>query len=138
MSKYLEKLSSHDLFLELEAFTEGRSTHAWRCFGTHPAKDENDVDGYLFRVWAPNAPKVTVIGDFNNWDLEATPMTKVEGGIWEAFVPGLNRYDAYQYRHPARRVHQALRPGHRLPVGRPGLVCLPGQKSPLPPAHEHL
>ena len=97
MSKYLEKLSSHDLFLELEAFTEGRSTHAWRCFGAHPAKDENDVDGYLFRVWAPNAPKITVIGDFNNWDLEATPMTKVEGGIWEAFVPGLNRYDAYQY-----------------------------------------
>ena len=97
MSKYLEKLSSHDLFLELEAFTEGRSTHAWRCFGAHPARDENDVDGYLFRVWAPNAPKITVIGDFNNWDLEATPMTRVEGGIWEAFVPGLNRYDAYQY-----------------------------------------
>ena len=96
MSKYLEKLSSHDLFLELEAFTEGRSTHAWRCFGAHPARDENDVDGYLFRVWAPNAPKITVIGDFNNWDLEATPMTRVEGGIWEAFVPGLNRYDPYQ------------------------------------------
>ena len=97
MSKYQENLSSNDLFLELEAFSEGRSTHAWKCFGSHPAKDEGGVEGYLFRVWAPNAPKVTIIGDFNNWDLEATPMERVEGGIWEAFVPGLNRYDAYQY-----------------------------------------
>ena len=97
MSKYLENLSPNDLYLELEAFSEGRSTHAWRCFGAHPAKDENGVEGYLFRVWAPNAPKITVIGDFNGWNLEATPMTKVEGGIWEAFVPGLARYDAYQY-----------------------------------------
>jgi len=97
LSKYQEKLSSHDLFLELEAFSEGRSTHAWRCFGSHPAKTEDGTEGYLFRVWAPNAYDITVIGDFNNWDLHATPMEKGEGGIWEAFVPGLQRYDAYQY-----------------------------------------
>ena len=97
MSKYQENLSSHELFFELEAFSEGRSTHAWRCFGSHPAKDENGTEGYLFRVWAPNAPLVSIIGDFNNWDLQANPMTKLEGGIWEAFVPGLQRYDAYQY-----------------------------------------
>lgn len=97
MLKYQGSLSSFDLFLELEAFSEGRSTHAWRCFGAHPAEDEAGREGYLFRVWAPNAPKVTIIGDFNGWDLEATPMTKLEGGIWEAFVPGLRRYDAYQY-----------------------------------------
>lgn len=88
MLKYQGSLSSFDLFLELEAFSEGRSTHAWRCFGAHPAEDEAGREGYLFRVWAPNAPKVTIIGDFNGWDLEATPMTKLEGGIWEAFVPG--------------------------------------------------
>ena len=79
MSKYLEKLSSNDLYLELEAFSEGRSTHAWKCFGSHPAKDESGTEGYLFRVWAPNAPKVTIIGDFNGWNLEATPMTKEIG-----------------------------------------------------------
>lgn len=89
MLKYQGSLSSFDLFLELEAFSEGRSTHAWRCFGAHPAEDEAGREGYLFRWWAPNAPKVTIIGDFNGWDLEATPMTKLEGGIWEAFVPGL-------------------------------------------------
>ena len=97
MSKYIEKLSSFDLFLELKAFSEGRSTHAWRCFGSHPAKTEDGAEGWLFRVWAPNAPLVSVIGDFNGWDLQATPMEKVEGGIWEVFVPGLHRYDAYQY-----------------------------------------
>ena len=97
MSKYQENLSPSDLFLELEAFSEGRSTHAWKCFGAHPAKAEDGTEGYLFRVWAPNAPKVTLIGDFNGWDLEATPMELVEGGIWEVFVPGLKRYDAYQY-----------------------------------------
>jgi len=97
MSKYTEKLSSYDLFLELEAFSEGRSTHAWRCFGAHPAQSEDGTEGYLFRLWAPNAPKVSVIGEFNGWDLEANPMVKQEGGIWEAFLPGLQRYDSYQY-----------------------------------------
>ena len=80
MSKYRENLSSSDLFLELEAFSEGRSTHAWRCFGAHPAQAEDGTEGYLFRVWAPNAPKVTIIGDFNGWDLEATPHGQAGGG----------------------------------------------------------
>ena len=97
MSKYQEKLSSYDLFLELEAFSEGRSTHAWKCFGSHPATAEDGTQGYLFRVWAPNAPRITIIGDFNGWDLNATPMTEMEGGIWEAFIPGVQRYDSYQY-----------------------------------------
>ena len=97
MSKYQEKLSSYDLFLELEAFSEGRSTHAWKCFGSHPATAEDGTEGYVFRVWAPNAPRITIIGDFNGWDLNATPMEKLEGGIWEVFVPGVKRYDSYQY-----------------------------------------
>ena len=97
LSKYLENLNPNDLFLELQAFSDGHSAHAWRCFGSHPAKTEDGTEGYLFRVWAPNAPKITLIGDFNHWDLQATPMEKIEGGIWEVFVPGLQRYDAYQY-----------------------------------------
>ena len=97
LSKYLENLNPNDLFLELQAFSDGRSAHAWRCFGSHPAKTADGTEGYLFRVWAPNAPKITLIGDFNHWDLQATPMEKIEGGIWEVFVPGLQRYDAYQY-----------------------------------------
>ena len=97
MAQNYNNLSPFDLFLELQAFSEGRSTHAWRCFGAHPATAEDGTAGYLFRVWAPNAPLVSVIGDFNGWDLHAAPMTRVEGGIWELFLPGLARYDCYQY-----------------------------------------
>ena len=97
MSNYHEKLSPTDLYYEMEAFSEGRSTHAWKCFGAHPAQDQNGTEGYLFRVWAPNAPRISLIGDFNGWNLDAAPMTKQEGGIWEVFVPGVKRYDAYQY-----------------------------------------
>ena len=97
LSKYQGSLPSDDLLLELELFSAGRSTHAWRCLGAHPAKNDADVEGYLFRVWAPHAPRVTIIGDFNHWDSDATPMEQTSGGIWEAFVPHLNRYDSYQY-----------------------------------------
>ena len=83
MSKYQENLSADDLFFELEAFSEGRSTWAWRCFGAHPARTEDGTEGYVFRVWAPNAPRITIIGDFNGWDLEATPMEKTAGGMGE-------------------------------------------------------
>lgn len=96
MTELNENLSSYDRFLELEAFSEGRSTHAWHFFGSHPARQDGQ-DGYIFRVWAPNAPLVSIIGDFNGWDIHATPMTRLEGGIWELFVPGLQRYDCYQY-----------------------------------------
>ena len=79
MSKYQENLSPSDLFLELEAFSEGRSTHAWKCFGAHPAKAENGTEGYLFRVWAPNARSVSVVGEFNDWTPGFNPL-KQKGG----------------------------------------------------------
>ena len=96
MVKYNGKLSEYDLFLELEAFSEGRSCHAWRCFGAHPCRKDGQ-EGYLFRVWAPNARQVCVFGDFNGWDENAAPLEKLEGGIWEGFLPGLKRYDTYKY-----------------------------------------
>lgn len=85
-----------DRYFELNSFTEGRSCHAWHYFGSHPSQQDG-VDGYIFRVWAPRAPLVSVIGDFNGWDIHATPMERLEGGIWEKFIPGLKRYDCYQY-----------------------------------------
>ena len=92
-----ETLSPQDLYLELEAFSEGRSLRAWQCMGAHPARDQSGTDGWLFRVWAPNAPLVSLLGDFNGWDIHKTPMERLEGGIWQIFVPGLHQYDRYQF-----------------------------------------
>ena len=86
MAKTDFTLSSYDLFLELEAFSEGRSCHAWRCFGSHPAQQDG-VDGYRFRVWAPNAKQVCVYGSFNGWDPNAHPLKLLEGGIWRDSFP---------------------------------------------------
>ena len=96
LGKFHGKLSDYDLFLELEAFSEGRSCHAWRCFGSH-ADEVDGQKGYTFRVWAPNAKQVCVFGDFNGWDENASPLKKEEGGIWVGFIPGLKRYDTYKY-----------------------------------------
>ena len=96
MATYREELTSHELYLELEAFTDGRSTHAWRCLGAHPAQDEAGNEGYCFRVWAPNAPAVSVMGEFNDWKPDAHPLQRLEGGIWEGFVTGARDGQLYQ------------------------------------------
>ena len=60
-------------------------------------EDEGRVQT-TFRVWAPNAQSVSVIGDFNSWDETKTPMEKIGTGVWEASVPfGLEEYGRYQY-----------------------------------------
>ncbi len=54
-------------------------------------------DTALFRVWAPNAKNVSVVGDFNNWNTEANPMNWVDGGIWEVEIKGIKNFDIYKY-----------------------------------------
>ena len=51
----------------------------------------------LFRVWAPNAECVSVVGDFNAWKIESTPMKRLDSGIWEAKVKGIKQFDIYKY-----------------------------------------
>ena len=68
----------------------------WKQMGSHP-HTENGQDGWRFRVWAPSAKQVCLMGGFNNWDANALPMTLRDGGVWEIFVPGLKQYDAYRY-----------------------------------------
>ena len=97
MSFFRENPPRDDLFPELEKFFSGRSSTAWRVFGAHPARDNSGISGCLFRLWAPKAVSVAVIGDFNNWDEVACPMLPRSNGVWEAFVPGLERYDRYRY-----------------------------------------
>ena len=53
--------------------------------------------GAVFRVWAPNAKEVSLVGDFNGWDQNAHKMAKVTHGIWETQVEKVNNFDAYKY-----------------------------------------
>ena len=77
-------------------FHEGTAISAYEYMGAH-ATTHDGVSGYMFRVWAPRAQAVSVVGDFNFWDTEAHPMHKITDGIWEVFVPGGQTYDAYKF-----------------------------------------
>jgi len=87
------QLSDYDLHL----FSEGRHWHAYRVLGAHPHVTD-DIHGVLFSTWAPGAERVSVVGDFNNWDGRVHPM-RVRGasGVWELFVPGLDEGTLYKF-----------------------------------------
>ena len=78
--------------IPLYLFHEGTNAKAYEYLGAHP------VDGGVcFRVWAPNVQWAGVAGDFNGWQPDKAPMTKISSGVWECSVDGVNRYDAYKY-----------------------------------------
>ena len=82
---------------DLEAFHTGEHTRAHRFLGAHPVEVEG-VTGVQFAVWAPNAERVSVVGEFNRWDGRCHPM-RVRGrfGVWELFIPGLEAELIYKY-----------------------------------------
>ncbi len=84
--------------MSLELFHQGKLYDAYRFFGAHPAR-RGAGKGYLFRVWAPAARAVSVVGDFNAWERDAHPMKLLEdsGGVWELYISGRERYDNYKY-----------------------------------------
>ncbi len=83
--------------LEVYLFGEGRLYEAYRHLGAHRRHHEG-VDGVLFAVWAPNAERVSVVGDFNDWDGRAHPMrARGQSGIWELFVPDLVVGEIYKF-----------------------------------------
>lgn len=74
-------------------FHQGTNYYAYELLGAHYSENET-----IFRVWAPNAKEVSVIGDFNGWDIFKNRMTKISNeGIWEAVVQNVKEYDCYQY-----------------------------------------
>ena len=75
-------------------FNIGEAQQAYATFGCHYIKDAN---AHRFIVWAPNAISVSVIGDFNNWDINAAPMKKHETGVFYTWISGLKNGDAYKY-----------------------------------------
>ncbi len=78
-------------------FHQGNNAEAYKVFGSHFIGKDGKT-GVIFRVWAPKAKSVSVVGDFNNWDRTANVMDKIsDAGIWETFIPGLKKYDNYKY-----------------------------------------
>lgn len=75
-----------------DLFLSGKSKDAYKFLGCHKSGN-----GYIFRVWAPDAKSVSVVGDFNGWDKNAPKMQYLGGGIWEGVSDVAKQYDNYQY-----------------------------------------
>ena len=87
---------SDDFEAQIGRFLGGACDDAYTFLGAHPDR-EDGVEGYRFRVWAPNARRVCLMGNFNAWDPDSCPLELVRPGIWERFQPGMERYDIYKY-----------------------------------------
>ena len=80
----------------LHDFSQGHAVRAQEFMGAHPAVQDGQ-DGWVFRVWAPHAQSVAVMGDFNGWNDSDHPMQLLSDGVWEVFIPGLKQFDSYKY-----------------------------------------
>ena len=91
--KQAAKDADYPVFL----FKQGNNHEAYRYFGSHLC-ERDGKPGAVFRVWAPHAKAVSVVGDFNRWVPGSHPMQKIDdGGIWEIFIPGIEQYAVYKY-----------------------------------------
>jgi 1,4-alpha-glucan branching enzyme len=82
---------------DLHLFSEGSHYRLYDKLGAH-LTEENGKAGTNFAVWAPSASKVSITGDFNEWNAETTPMQPVQSsGIWSIFVPGVTEGDNYKF-----------------------------------------
>jgi 1,4-alpha-glucan branching enzyme len=82
---------------QIYLFHQGTYYQTYEFMGAHPM-EKNGESGYVFRTWAPNASKISVLGDFNDWNNNAHPMKKISNnGVWEVFIPGAKTMDMYKY-----------------------------------------
>lgn len=108
---------------DLHLYGEGKNRHTYRFLGAHP-RTINNIPGVLFAVWAPNAERVSVVGNFNRWNGRCNPMrSRGSTGIWELFIPELNIGELYKFEIRQRETgkimvktdpyarHYELRPG---------------------------
>jgi 1,4-alpha-glucan branching enzyme len=106
--------------VDLHLFSEGSHLNLAGRFGASVDRIEG-VDGVRFAVWAPNARRVSVVGDFNNWDGRRHPMRRRHSaGVWEIFIPRLTAGERYKYE-----------------IVGPDGVLLPLKADPLARATEH-
>lgn len=90
----MDQLEKNDQ-LPVYLFHEGKNFKAYQYFGAHRI---NNGAACVFRVWAPKAKSVSLVGDFNNWDKNTHVMRRVEdGGVWQITVPDVEEYQCYKY-----------------------------------------
>jgi 1,4-alpha-glucan branching enzyme len=102
---------------DIELFKAGKHYQLYQKLGSHVITHKGTT-GVYFAVWAPNAHKVSVMGDFNGWDDQSHPMhVRWDGsGIWEVFIPGLNASEHYKYALESNT-------GYRVEKGDPYAFC---------------
>lgn len=83
---------------QIRNFQNGNNYNLYKYFGSHPLTVLNKK-GYYFAVWAPNATYISVVGDFNNWDIDQHPLfvRLDKSGIWEGFIPDIAQFETYKY-----------------------------------------
>ena len=79
-------------------FHQGNNAKAYEYMGAHRLANMTNEELTVFRVWAPNAKAISVVGDFNRWDEAANPLKKLtKEGLWEGKIAGIKQFDIYKY-----------------------------------------
>ncbi|RIK85578.1 MAG: 1,4-alpha-glucan branching enzyme [Planctomycetota bacterium] len=124
VARHASPITNDDVHL----FNEGRHYDLWKKLGAHVVRGQGEV-GVHFAVWAPNAERVSVIGDFNEWRAGASPLApRASSGIWEGYVPGIEPGARYKYhiesRYGGHRVDKAdpLGVRHEAPPAQASIV----------------
>ena len=90
-------MTAFDANVPLHLFHHGENFKTFEFFGAHPCVF-NKRRGYMFRVWAPHAKNVSVIGAFNEWNPSSHRMAKlIDGETFELFIPNLKQFDSYKF-----------------------------------------
>lgn len=90
-------MSEPEINFPLHLFHHGTNFKTYEMMGAHPAVQQRK-SGYIFRLWAPHAKRVAVVGDFNGWNKDAHIMKKlIDNETFEIFIPGAKQYDKYKY-----------------------------------------
>ena len=124
--RYGRVVSDYDLYL----FGEGNHTRIYDRLGAHPLK-VGHADGVHFAVWAPNATRASVVGDFNGWDGRVHQMRLLgASGVWEIYIPGVHAGQRYKFelRSPYGAVMQKIDPfafAFEVPPLSASVVCRP-------------
>src|SRR5438552_4176314 len=129
--------------LDVHLLVEGNYLASYQKLGAHAVLHDG-VEGVAFAVWAPNAQRVSLVGDFNAWDGRRMPMRKRHaGGFWELFVPGLRPGHLYKYEllgahgELLPRLYRCAPPSRAWPVARLGAGAFPDRCTRARPVRRH-